>query len=152
MFKKPALLVAVGLLVSSNAWAEMKSVRVKTANFRENPSMTADVLFTADRHYPVDVLERKRGWAKIRDFEGETAWVAERLLHRDPAIVVTVERANVRAAPRANARVLFKGTWSEAYPIEETKGVWVHIRTPEGQDGWIHRSIVWGEDGWKKED
>lgn len=152
MLKKTAFLIALGLIVSSNAWAEMKSVRVKTANFREKPSMSSDILFTADRYYPVNILDRKRGWAKIRDFEGETAWVAERLLRREPAVVITVERANVRAAPRKNARVVFKGTWSEAYPVEEIKGAWVHIRTPDGEDGWIHRSIVWGEEGWKRED
>ncbi len=151
MLKKTALLVGLGLLVSSYAWAEMKSVRVKVANFREKPSMNADVLFTANRYYPVDVVERKRGWAKIRDFEGETAWVAERLLTRQPAVVVTVPRANVRVAPNKTARVLFKGTWSEAYPVDEVKGVWVHVQTPEGEDGWIHRSIVWGEDGWTKD-
>ena len=147
-----ALLITLGLMVSSNAWAEMKSVRVKTANFREKPSTSADVLFTADRYYPVNILDRKRGWAKVRDFEGETAWVAERLLRPDPTVVITVERANVRAAPRKNARVLFKGTWSEAYQMEERKGAWVQIRTTDGEEGWIHRSIVWGEDGWQGED
>ncbi|MFW5741499.1 MAG: SH3 domain-containing protein, partial [Myxococcota bacterium] len=62
------LFVIAALLLASQAWAQMKSVRVKTANFREAPSPTADVLFTADRHYPVKVLDRKRGWAKIKDF------------------------------------------------------------------------------------
>jgi len=152
VLKKTVLLVAFGLLLSSTAWGEMKSVRAKTVNFREKPSMKADVLFTADRYYPVQILERKRGWAKVRDFEGETAWVAERLLRRDKTVVVTVQRANVRSAPRKSAQVIFKGAWSEAYPVEGVKGAWVHIKTPEGEEGWIHRSIVWGEDGWKNED
>jgi SH3-like domain-containing protein len=148
VLKKSALLVILGLLVSSNAWAEMMSVRVNTANFRERPSTNADVLFTADKYYPVEVLDRKRGWAKVKDFEGEVAWVAERLLRRKPTVIVRVERANVRAAPRQSARVLFKGTWSESYPVREMKGPWVLIQTPDGEEGWIHRSIVWGDDGW----
>lgn len=140
----PLLLAALGMVVSGSAWAETKSVRVKTANFREGPSLEADILFTADRHYPVEILDRKRGWAKIRDFEGEVAWVAERLLCKKPAVVVTVERANVREAPERSSSVVSHSTWSETFLVEDTRGAWIGVRLEDDELGWIHRSIVWG--------
>lgn len=140
----PLFLAALGMVVSGSAWAETKSVRVKTANFREDPSADADILFTADRHYPVEILDRKRGWAKVRDFEGEVAWVAERLLSREPAVVVTVERANLRERPQRTAAVVLQGKWSDAFPVEEMRGPWIQVRLDDDELGWIHRSIVWG--------
>ena len=140
----PLLIAALATVLSGSAWAETKSVRVKTANFREAPSSEADVLFTADRHYPVEILDRKRGWAKVKDFEGEIAWVAERLLTNKPAVVVTVERANVRESPARSARVISHGSWSDAFAVEDTRGVWIQIRIDDDESGWIHRSVVWG--------
>jgi len=144
MKPRAILFIIAALLFTTQALAEMKSVRVKTANFREGPSDSEDVLFTADRHYPVKILERKRGWAKIKDFEGETAWVAERLLASQKAIVVTVERAVVRDKPDAKGKSVFQANWSDAFAVKQERNGWVLIEGADGKEGWISRDSTWG--------
>jgi len=144
MKPRAILLIIAALLFTTQALAEMKSVRVKTANFREGPSDSEDVLFTADRHYPVKILERKRGWAKIKDFEGETAWVAERLLAQQKAIVVTVERVVVRDKPDVKGKSVFQANWSDAFAVKQERNGWVLIEGPGGKEGWVSRDSTWG--------
>lgn len=144
MKSRAILLIIAALLFTTQALAEMKSVRVKTANFREGPSDSEDVLFTADRHYPVKILGRKRGWAKIKDFEGETAWVAERLLARRRAIVVTVERVVVRDKPDVKGKSVFQANWSDAFPVKRESNGWLLIEGAGGKEGWIARDSTWG--------
>lgn len=138
------LLTLAMMLFSVQAWAEMRSVRVKTANFRDAPEPNADVLFTADQNYPVEVLERRRGWAKVKDFEGEVAWVAERLLHRQSAIVITVERVVVRDKPAADGKVVFRAEWSDAFAVKRQQAGWVLIEGNDGKQGWVTRDSTWG--------
>jgi SH3-like domain-containing protein len=132
------------LLFCTNAWAEMRSVRVKTANFREAPSDIADVLFTADRHYPVKILERKRGWARVKDFEGEVAWVAERLLGTQKSVVIVVEKTTARDKPEPNGAPVFDAVWSEAYAVKQTRAGWVLVESADGKEGWVSRDVTWG--------
>jgi SH3-like domain-containing protein len=141
---RAALVLSAAVLLSGQAWAEMRSVRAKTANFREAPSPSADVLFTAERYYPVEVLERKRGWVKAKDFEGEVAWVADRLLGPTRAVVVIVKEARVRVTPDFNAPEAFRASWSDAFPVKEVRAGWVLIETSDQRRGWISRDMVWG--------
>lgn len=139
-----AFTLSAAMLLCGQAWAEMKSVRAKSANFREAPSPSADILFTAERYYPVEVLERKRGWAKTKDFEGEVAWVAERLLASTRTAVVIVKEARVRATPDLNAPESFRVSWSDAFPVKEVRAGWVLIETQDNRRGWVSSDVVWG--------
>ncbi|HNS98090.1 MAG TPA: SH3 domain-containing protein [Polyangiaceae bacterium] len=132
------------LFLSAYASAETKSVRVKTANFREAPSDGADVLFTADRYYPVRILARKSGWAKVKDFEGEVAWIAERLLGPQKGIVVIVEKTVARDGPQADASAVFDAKWSESFAVKQIREGWVLVESAQGLSGWLSQDVVWG--------
>jgi SH3-like domain-containing protein len=132
------------LFYPMQASAEMKSVRVKTANFREAPADDADILFTADRYYPVKIVERKSGWAKVRDFEGEVAWVAERLLNREKTVVIRVEYAIARDKPETSGKQVFRASWSDAFLVKEVRTGWVSIEGPDGKEAWVLQEATWG--------
>ena len=141
-----AMLAAILVfLFAISAWAEMLTVRVKTANFREAPTESAAILFTADRHYPVKVVERKRGWVKVKDFEGEIAWIAERLLARNKGVVIIVEKATLRAKPEDNAASVAVAAWSDSFAVKQVRAEWVLVESA-GVEGWVRRSVVWGLD------
>src|SRR5690348_17354220 len=94
-------MVVIGLpflLLPSLASAQVLSVKGASANFREKPSETAKIKFSADKFYPVEVVEKKAGWVKVKDFEGEEAWVAERLLSKQASVVISTDKANIREA------------------------------------------------------
>jgi len=135
-----------GCLVSGAAHAELLTVNVDTANFRDGPSLKHEVLFTADKYYAVEVLEKKKDWVKIRDFEGDEAWVAKRLLVDKRAVVVQVPCAIVRQGPDKKTPIAFKVDRSEGLVVHEQKGAWIEVSYIDGAKGWVHRDVVWGDD------
>lgn len=138
-------LAIAGCLLSATASAEMLTVVVDTANFRDGPSTEHDVLYTADRYYTVEVLERKDDWIKTRDFEGDVAWVAARLLEKKNAVVALVPCAIVRQTPDKDAPVVFKVNRGEGLLVNSRQGAWIEVTNTDGTKGWVHRDVVWGD-------
>jgi len=132
------------LLTAAQAYADHRSVGVNSANFRTGPSTKRPIMFTADRYYPVEVLRCEDGWCETRDFEGDRAWVAERLLIDQPAIVVNVDRANIRKRPTTRSKVVFRVDWGEALKVTDRRDGWVAIEDIEGETGWLYAKLTWG--------
>lgn len=132
-------------LLSPSALAEMLTVKVNRANFRDGPSSTASILYTADKYFTVEVLERQKEWIKTKDFEGDIAWVAAHLLDSTSAVVVHVDSALVREAPNKDATVAFKVGRGEGVMVHQRQGAWIHVSTVDGNKGWVHRNVVWGD-------
>jgi len=133
------------LLLPTIASAEMLSVKGTSANFRDKPNEAAKIKFSADRFYPVEVIEKKSGWARVKDFEGDEAWVAERLLAKQATVVISADRANIRENPNTSSDVLFKVERGEVFKIDERKEQWIKIVDGRGDGGWIRDDMTWGE-------
>jgi SH3-like domain-containing protein len=150
--KHSALFVGIALvglpliLLPEVASAEILSVKGTSANFREKPHEAAKIKFSADKFYPVEVVERKAGWAKVKDFEGDEAWVAERMLQKQPSVVVAVDRANIRESAETASDVVFKAEKGEVFKIEERKGQWMKVVDAKGDGGWIRNDMTWGSE------
>lgn len=145
---KLSYMVVVGLpflLLPSLASAEILSVKGTSANFREKPTETAKIKFSADKFYPVEIIDKKNGWAHVRDFEGEEAYVAERLLAKQASVVISSDKANIREAPNTASDVLFKAEKGEVFKIEERKEHWLKVVDSRGDGGWIRDDMTWGE-------
>jgi len=139
------MLAALVGLGSASARAEViRSVAAPSANFRAGPSTTEPVLFSADRHYPVEILEFHRDWARVRDFEGEEAWIAISLLGDVRTVVVTADVVNVREKPAADAPVVHTAERGAAFVVAGRQGAWVSIADDEGLVGWVHEALLWG--------
>ncbi len=138
-------LVIAESFVSQTAWAEMLTVNVDTANFREGPSTKHEILYTADKYYTVEVIEKKKDWVKTRDFEGDIAWVSAALLTQKNAVVVRVPCAIVRQGPSPQTPVVFKIDRGEGMMVSKQKGAWLSVTNVDGAKGWVHRDVVWGD-------
>ena len=125
--------------------AEILSVGSASANFRDKPHEAAKIKFSADKFYPVEVKEKKNGWVKVRDFEGDEAWVSEKLLAKQPTVVITAERVNIREQANTKSDVLFKVERGEVFKIEERVGDWLKIVDARGDGGWIRSDMTWGD-------
>ncbi|WP_437972077.1 SH3 domain-containing protein [Sorangium sp. So ce260] len=143
---RPLLPVLIFFVVAlpSAVRAEMLSVKVPIANFRSGPSTSEPVEFTATRYYPVRVLEREDGWCKIKDFEGDLAWVADRLLARVRTIVIKAARGNIREAPTTSAEVAFQAERGEVFKVLDRKGRWLRVVDVKGGNGWVREDLAWG--------
>lgn len=142
------LAVAAALMFSATsalASAETLCVKVPTANFRAGPGTTHDIVFKADKFFPVQILEKKDGWAKVRDFEKEVAWVAARLLGDRDSVVIKVDKGNLREEPNLKGELVGHVGYGEAFRIVERKGKWLKVATADKTLGWIHQSLGWGD-------
>ena len=125
--------------------AEYRSLGERPAVLYDAPSARADRLFVASRLYPFEVLVKLDHWTKVRDANGEVAWVENAALGARATVMVTVPLADVRAGPNAQAPLVF-----EAYKnvvlelLKPAADGWVEVRHRDGQQGFIRSAHVWG--------
>jgi len=135
------LLAAAGVAAA----AEYRSLGDRAAVLYDAPSGKADRLFVASRYYPFEVLVRLDHWTKVRDANGEVAWVENKALGDQATVLVTVPLADVRASASPQAPLVF-----EAYKqvllevLEAPVDGWVKVRHRDGQQGYIRTAHVWG--------
>jgi SH3-like domain-containing protein len=138
-------LLALALTATPALAAEFRSLGDKPTILYDAPSTRADRLFAASRNYPFEVLVKLDQWTKVRDFNGEVAWVENAALGSRSTVLVTVPLADVRAAPNAQSPLVF-----EAYKqvlleiVEPAANEWIKVRHRDGQQGYIRTAHVWG--------
>ena len=141
----PGLAAALALAAASAPAAEFRALGDRPAILYDAPSSRADRLFVASRLYPFEVLVKLDQWTKVRDANGEVAWVENTALGSRATALVTVPLADVRAEPNAQSALVF-----EAYKqvilevLEPPANEWVKVRHRDGQQGYIRLSHVWG--------
>ena len=138
------MLAALAFAAGAQA-AEFRALGAEPAILYDAPSTRADRLFVASRFYPFEVLVRLDQWTKVRDVNGEVAWVENKAFADHATVLVTVPLADVRAAPNAQAPLVF-----EAYKqvildvVEPPADGWLKVRHRDGQQGYVRVAHVWG--------
>ena len=139
-------LVAAIVFAGFPAFAtEFRALGDKPAVLYDAPSTRADRLFVASRGYPFEVLVKLDHWTKVRDANGEVAWVENGALGARATVLVTVPLADVRGAANAQSPLVF-----EAYKqvlldvVDAPADGWVKVRHRDGQQGFIRVAHVWG--------
>jgi SH3 domain protein len=131
--RRGALLAAL-LAALPAAAAEYRSIGERPAILYDAPSTRADRLFIATSGYPFEVLVKLDQWTKVRDANGEVAWIENRSLTERPTAIVTVPVADVHAEPNAQSPLVF-----EAYKqvllevVSPAAEGWVKVRHRDGQ-------------------
>src|ERR1700722_2021425 len=92
-----SLLLVAALLPAAAQAAEFRSVGEAGAGLYDAPSAQARKLFVARRYYPLEIVVALEQWDKVRDVNGELAWVEKRALSEQRMVIVTAPRALVRA-------------------------------------------------------
>jgi SH3-like domain-containing protein len=142
-----ALAVTLCLPAAATA-AEFRALGAEPAILYDAPSAKSDRLFVASRFYPFEVLVRLDQWTKVRDANGEIAWVENKALGDRPTVLVTVPLADVRAAPDAQSALVFEAYKQVILEVAEPPANgWVKVRHRDGQQGYIRLAHVWGLPG-----
>jgi SH3-like domain-containing protein len=125
--------------------AEFRSLGDRAAILYDAPSLKADRLFVASRLYPFEVLVKLDQWTKVRDANGEVAWIENRSLGDRATVLVTVPLADVRAAPNPQAPLVFEAYKQVVLEVSEPAAEgWLKVRHRDGQQGFIRVAHVWG--------
>jgi uncharacterized protein YgiM (DUF1202 family) len=80
----------------------------------------------------------------VRDFEGDTGWVARSLTGNTPHHVVKSRVANLRSGPGTQHRIVGKLAYGELLRTREKRAGWVRVERSEGVSGWIAKRLLWG--------
>ena len=145
MFARAAIFAGLAFAVAPAFAAEFRTLGDKPAILYDAPSTRADRLFVASRNYPFEVLVKLDQWTKVRDSNGEVAWVENAALGTKANVLVTVPLADIRAAPSPQSPLVF-----EAYKhvllevVEAPVEGWLKVRHRDGQQGFIRLAHVWG--------
>lgn len=124
---------------------QMVSVRGSVLNMRSGPSTNTEILWELAKGYPLQVIQRKGRWLKVRDFEGDTGWVAKSLTGRTPYYIVKSRIANVRSGPGTKNRIVGKAEQGELLRTREKRDGWIRVDRQGGnKGGWISSKLLWG--------
>ena len=142
---RAGLLLLATLAAASAAAAEFRSIGDKAAILYDAPSTRADRLFVASRLYPFEVLVKLDQWTKVRDANGEVAWVENASFGSRATVLVTVPLADVRTAPNAASPLAFEAYKHVILEVQEAPADgWIKVRHRDGQQGFIRVAHVWG--------
>ncbi|MDO5102951.1 MAG: SH3 domain-containing protein [Lautropia sp.] len=126
--------------------ARFRSIGTDDTVMFDAPSDKAKRIYQAPKGMPVEVVSVLQSWVKVRDMQGDVAWV-----HRDDL----ADRRTVIATtqlPLLKEPGEMAGRWFEAAPgvvfdlQDERIGSdgFVRVRHADGQTGFIDSSMVWG--------
>lgn len=140
-----ALLAAVALATAPALASEFRSLGDRAAILYDAPSTRADRLFIATRLYPFEVLVKLDLWTKVRDANGEVAWIENKALGERHTVLVTVPLADVRASASAQAPLVFEAYKHVLLEIADAPADgWLKVRHRDGQQGFVRVAHVWG--------
>jgi SH3-like domain-containing protein len=109
------------------------------------PSQKAKPLWVIAPGTPVEVVVSLDAWLKVRDMNGDLAWIERRLLSERRMLQVRAGGAQVRSEPSESARLAFA---AEADVLLEYLGPgpagWVKVRHSDGAEGFVKVGQVWG--------
>lgn len=135
------LLLAAG---ASHA-LDFKSIAPLAAILYDAPSDKGGKLFVAPRGMPVEVVLSYGEWVKVRDVNGDLAWIETRMLSAKRSVVARSANVKVRAtADEAAPPIMLvdKGVLLELVDNQIT--TWVKVRHRDGPTGFVKAADIWG--------
>ena len=96
-----------------------------------------------EKFHPLLIIEKKGVWYKIKDFEGDMAWVHSSLLGKINGVITTKAKCNVRSKPNKGGKILFTVERGVPFKVLKRNGNWIRIKHADGEIGWIYNSLVW---------
>ena len=117
-------------------------------SLRKTASASGPVSWKVAKYMPFLMLEKKNGWAKLQDLEGEIHYAKLTDLNtKDRCVVVKVNVAVLRqkpsnTAPPAELRTVDK--YTPFLRIEnENPSEWLEVMDETGSKAFIHENYVW---------
>ncbi|WP_245620878.1 SH3 domain-containing protein [Comamonas aquatica] len=123
---------------------EFLSIKGNTVNIRAKPTTKSEIAWELIKGYPVQVMERRDDWIKVKDFEGPLGWVHQPLTDSVPHYLIKADTVNLRAGPGTKHGVVTKLSKYDIVKTLEKRDDWAKVQTPEGQSGWMLEKLGWG--------
>ena len=80
--KLPVWLLCIlitGLMLTPAAFAQRLSIKGNVANIRSGPGTNYEVIWQAEKKYPIEVIQTQGEWSWFKDYENDKGWVRKGL-------------------------------------------------------------------------
>ncbi len=135
----------LGCLVSFGAAAEFRSIAQNAAILYDSPSTRGSKLYVASRDLPVEVISTDGTWVKVRDPQGDLAWIERSALSDKRTVIVTAAVAEVRKNADSQSPVVFSAQQGVLLEWQGNKiPGWLQVRHVDGSTGYVRLDQVWG--------
>ena len=121
------------------------SVKKDGVNMRSGPNTNDEILWEVFKGFPLKVLEEKKKWANVEDFEGDKGWIYAPLLTSTKTVIVKVDTANLRVGPGKNYEMRATVKYGVVFTPGRIEGDWVQVNHADGTSGWIYKKLLWPE-------
>jgi SH3-like domain-containing protein len=135
---------SLALAAAPAAALDFRAIADPGAILYDAPSAKAQKLFVLSRDYPVEVIVKVEGWTKVRDDNGEFAWVENKQLSDKRTVMVKSSSAEARQAPSDTAAMTFTAEKGVLLDLLETAAGWAKVRHPDGEVAYIKLGQLWG--------
>ena len=137
------LLVFLIIINAGSAMAERLTIIAPVANIRSGPDSKSEILWKAEKYYPIFVIKKSDSWYHFRDFEDDRGWVHKTLVGDIPAVITKKNFCNIRSGPSTKDEILFSVEKGIPFKVLEHKGRWLRVEHTDGDRGWIFDTLVW---------
>ena len=147
----PRVLLALALLAGSAIAAEkglpvprFVSLRSDEVNLRVGPGEQYPIDWVLTKKgLPVEIIEERDIWRRIRDAQGSEGWVHERMVSGTRMALVTGGVRVLHARPDAASPAVAQAEAGVLARLLECRGSWCRIEA-QGIKGWVVRDQIWG--------
>lgn len=114
---------------------------------RKNPGANAAISWRVTKYMPLmRQSERKNGYVRVEDLEGESHWAKNSdLTNKFRCVVVKTNVAVLRKEPSTSAQPADLKTVDRYTPLKRLGNdrEWMQVEDETGRQAWIHESQVW---------
>lgn len=121
------------------------SLKFGKVNGRTGPSRNHSIAWQYQRRdLPLIVVAETEMWRKVRDINGDEAWVRKPALSGE-RFVVAMEDIYIFSRPNADAEPVARSETGALFRLEECNGDgWCRVKSRNGLKGWVPNTQLWG--------
>jgi len=121
------------------------SLKYAEVNGRAGPSLDYPVQWNYARAgLPVVIVRESQDWRKIRDPQGDEAWVHRRVLG-SARTAMTTDAGSIRRQPDVRSGVVARYDAGAVVTFGGCEDAWCRVEA-DGRKGWAPRTQLWGAD------
>lgn len=121
------------------------SLKFGKVNGRTGPSRDHSIAWQYRRRgLPLIIVAETEMWRKVRDVNGDEAWVRRPALSGE-RFVLTTSETNLRSKPKDNAKIVAATDAGALLKLEEcNQNGWCRVTSGNGIRGWTSNRHLWG--------
>jgi len=145
------LLICLSTLFSTShlLCAHTLSVSTQNLSLKSGPGANYKTLCQLGKGFPLQTLQTKGSWVKVKDFENDTGWVSKKGLSKTPHAILKTNKGsrntvNIRSGPGMNSSIKARAYYGVVFMTLGKKNGWTQVKHDSGLSGWIKSDLLWG--------